>query len=94
MAPWHQAMAQMELNRNHFSTQIGEHTDYNDGFVMPCAIDRHMIAAVTPTDTDEIVVISTDNNSMEDRYSCFFWPDHSVLHAHTSIPACISSKEM
>ena len=27
---------------------IGEHTDYNDGFVLPCAIDFHTVAAVTP----------------------------------------------
>ena len=25
---------------------IGEHTDYNDGFVLPIAIDRHVVAAV------------------------------------------------
>ena len=22
---------------------IGEHTDYNDGFVLPCAIDRYQL---------------------------------------------------
>ena len=27
---------------------IGEHTDYNDGFVFPVAIDREMIIAATP----------------------------------------------
>src|SRR5574339_660990 len=27
---------------------IGEHTDYNDGFVMPVAIDRHTIVAASP----------------------------------------------
>ncbi len=27
---------------------IGEHTDYNDGFVMPVAIDRATTAAMTP----------------------------------------------
>jgi galactokinase len=26
---------------------IGEHTDYNDGFVLPAAIDRHVIVAVS-----------------------------------------------
>jgi galactokinase len=25
---------------------IGDHTDHNDGFVLPMAIDRHVIAAV------------------------------------------------
>ena len=27
---------------------IGEHTDYNDGFVLPIAIDRHTLAAFAP----------------------------------------------
>jgi galactokinase len=27
---------------------IGEHTDYNDGFVMPMAIDRHVVVAFAP----------------------------------------------
>ena len=29
---------------------IGEHTDYNDGFVMPAAIDLSTIAAIAPRD--------------------------------------------
>ena len=27
---------------------IGEHTDYNDGFVLPMAIDRHIAVAFLP----------------------------------------------
>ena len=27
---------------------IGEHTDYNEGFVMPAAIDKEMLAAIAP----------------------------------------------
>src|SRR5512136_1653095 len=27
---------------------IGEHTDYNDGFVLPMAIDRETIVAIAP----------------------------------------------
>ncbi len=27
---------------------IGEHTDYNDGFVLPAAIDRHIVIAARP----------------------------------------------
>jgi len=27
---------------------IGEHTDYNDGFVLPAAIDRHVVIAARP----------------------------------------------
>ena len=28
---------------------IGEHTDYNDGFVLPMAIDKHVVLAAAPT---------------------------------------------
>ncbi|KEQ12492.1 galactokinase [Endozoicomonas montiporae] len=35
---------------------IGEHTDYNDGFVLPCAIDYQAIIAATPRDDQKIVV--------------------------------------
>ena len=31
---------------------IGEHTDYNDGFVFPAAIDKGIIAAMSRTDND------------------------------------------
>jgi len=29
---------------------IGEHTDYNDGFVLPAAIDRFVVIAAAPAD--------------------------------------------
>lgn len=29
---------------------IGEHTDYNDGFVLPMAIDRYTVVAASPSD--------------------------------------------
>jgi len=37
---------------------IGEHTDYNDGFVMPIAIDRATTATMTPRDDRRIVARS------------------------------------
>ncbi|MCB9078621.1 MAG: galactokinase [Anaerolineaceae bacterium] len=39
---------------------IGDHTDYNDGFVLPMAIDRAAWIALTPNDTNEVVVHSLD----------------------------------
>jgi galactokinase len=37
---------------------IGEHTDYNDGFVMPVAIDLSIWAAIAPRDDRKLVVHS------------------------------------
>lgn len=39
---------------------IGEHTDYNDGFVMPLAIDRQILIALRARDDDRIVLRSLD----------------------------------
>jgi galactokinase len=41
---------------------IGEHTDYNDGFVMPMALDRATWVAAAPRDDRTIVVRSQDLN--------------------------------
>src|SRR5436190_13360971 len=44
---------------------IGEHTDYNDGFVFPMAIDRYTVIAAAPSDSDskEIRLRSTVEKS-------------------------------
>ena len=39
---------------------IGEHTDYNDGLVLPCAIDRDTIVAAAPRDDARVRVFSVD----------------------------------
>lgn len=39
---------------------IGEHTDYNDGFVLPMAIDRNIWVAATIRDDDQFNVYSAD----------------------------------
>lgn len=39
---------------------IGEHTDYNGGFVFPGAIDKGIYAAINPNGTDKIRVYSID----------------------------------
>lgn len=39
---------------------IGEHTDYNDGFVMPVAIDREVVMAVAPRDDEQVDLYSLD----------------------------------
>ncbi len=39
---------------------IGEHTDYNGGFVFPGAVDKGMIAEIKPNDTDKVRAYSID----------------------------------
>ena len=39
---------------------IGEHTDYNEGYVLPAAIDRAIYFAMAPSDTDRCNIYSTD----------------------------------
>ncbi|MBE2184528.1 MAG: galactokinase [Anaerolineae bacterium] len=39
---------------------IGEHTDYNDGFVLPMAIEREIIIALKPRSDDYVVIYSSD----------------------------------
>lgn len=47
---------------------IGEHTDYNDGFVLPLAIDRAVWIALAPRDDRQVVVHSVDFGS-EGRFA-------------------------
>lgn len=39
---------------------IGEHTDYNEGFVLPAAIDKAMIFAVAPSGSDLCTIMALD----------------------------------
>ena len=39
---------------------IGEHTDYNGGFVFPGAVDKGMIAEIKPNSTDKVKAYSID----------------------------------
>ena len=41
---------------------IGEHTDYNEGFVLPAAIDKAAYIAVSLRDDDEIHLVAMDLN--------------------------------
>ncbi len=41
---------------------IGEHTDYNGGYVFPGAIDKVILAAIRPNGTDTVNVYSIDIN--------------------------------
>lgn len=41
---------------------IGEHTDYNGGFVLPGAVDKGMLAEIKPNGTDKIRAFALDLN--------------------------------
>lgn len=41
---------------------IGEHTDYNEGFVFPAAIDKSNIIAISRSDSDQCTVYANDLN--------------------------------
>ncbi|MFD2512328.1 galactokinase [Pontibacter locisalis] len=45
---------------------IGEHTDYNDGFVLPAAINKEIFFAVAPTNTSSVRLYSFDMQEQAD----------------------------
>lgn len=61
---------------------IGEHTDYNEGFVLPAAIDKAIYIAIGKRNDDQVVLHSREFN---ENYTCFLhhlqrsgmhWPDY------------------
>ena len=44
---------------------IGEHTDYNGGFVFPGAIDKGMVAEIRLNGTDKVRAYSVDLDDMQ-----------------------------
>ncbi|WP_409422232.1 galactokinase [Pseudaeromonas sp. ZJS20] len=47
---------------------IGEHTDYNDGFVLPCAIDYNTVISAAPRQGSQVRVISADYDNQQDSF--------------------------
>ena len=47
---------------------IGEHTDYNDGFALPCAIDRETVVAARARADGIVHVVAADDGGREDRF--------------------------
>ncbi|SFU56212.1 galactokinase [Pustulibacterium marinum] len=41
---------------------IGEHVDYNDGYVLPAAIDKYVCFAMTTHESDECTIVAKDLN--------------------------------
>jgi galactokinase len=60
---------------------IGEHTDYNGGFVLPAAIDKHFVFAMSLNNTDTINCIALDLDekvsfSLKDLKPGNGWPNY------------------
>lgn len=63
---------------------IGEHTDYNDGFVLPAAIDKRLILAMAPNNAGLIRLYASDmaksnfqvNLNEKLEKSGIHWPDY------------------
>jgi galactokinase len=54
---------------------IGEHTDYNNGFVLPAAIDKAIYVAISKRMDDEVRLFSAEfnesfNTSIGEHQSC------------------------
>ena len=56
---------------------IGEHTDYNDGFVLPCAIDFATEVAIAPRTDNRIRVVAADYDNQRDEFAADVRPQHS-----------------
>ena len=55
---------------------IGEHTDYNDGFVLPCAINFQTVISCAKRNDRMIRVIAADYDNQQDSFSL----DHPIEH--------------
>ncbi len=47
---------------------IGEHTDYNDGFVLPCAINYQTVVAISPRSDSQVKVVVLDYLQQTDQF--------------------------
>lgn len=56
---------------------IGEHTDYNEGFVLPAAIDRAIVLAVAPRGDERVRLYAID---LQEEYETVLGPETKPLH--------------
>ncbi|MDA0979179.1 MAG: galactokinase [Proteobacteria bacterium] len=47
---------------------IGEHTDYNDGFVLPCAVDFQTLVAAARRTDNQVRVVAADQQFQTDEF--------------------------
>lgn len=59
---------------------IGEHTDYNDGFVLPCAITFNTVIACRLNGTNNIRMVAADFDNQMDEFAISHPVPHSKYH--------------
>ena len=59
---------------------IGEHTDYNGGFVLPCAIDFHTLVAARPRSDGQVRVVALDLGGATDSFRA----NATIVHSRTA----------
>src|SRR5687767_11987234 len=57
---------------------IGEHTDYNEGFVLPASIDKNVFAALGKRPDDKVCMYSVDFNETYETEINNLFPSETV----------------
>ncbi|MEZ9311358.1 galactokinase [Vibrio sp. 10N.286.49.F3] len=74
---------------------IGEHTDYNEGFVLPCAVDYQTVVAATRRDDNLVRVVSADYGNAVDEFdltqSIIFQQDKMWANYIRGVVKCLIS---
>ncbi len=70
---------------------IGEHTDYNQGFVLPAAIDRNIWLAMAPNTENRLTVRALEYNenysfSLDDMHPVKGWPTYLLGMIYMIMP--------
>ncbi len=71
---------------------IGEHTDYNDGFVMPAAIDAHITFAVRPNNSNVFRFFASDFKEMASFDQHSLQPGGEWIHYLMGVVAGLSKQ--
>jgi galactokinase len=75
---------------------IGEHTDYNDGFVLPCAINYQTVVAASKRDDQRVRVVSVDYGNDVDEFDLTqditFQPDRMWANYIRGVVKCLLAR--
>lgn len=75
---------------------IGEHTDYNDGFVLPCAINYQTVVAAAKREDNLVRVVSVDYDNALDEFDItqeiIFQPDKMWANYIRGVVKCLLAR--